>query len=74
MSEIHQFKCESCATAVNANYNGEHYLPPDGWHSFYCAYKAKVTDAHLCEICSTVSLSLNLRETKLGKKLVKETK
>lgn len=51
MSTIHEFKCDGCRKKVPAKYNGEHWLPPDGWMALWDPLQAECTDEHLCEKC-----------------------
>lgn len=51
MSEIHEFKCDTCCAKVAAKFNGEHYLFPKDWMRMLDvdAYER----GHLCGKCIT---------------------
>ncbi len=51
MSTYHEFKCDWCLRRVKVTYNGEHYLPPQGWVQLYDPTTALTLDLHTCEKC-----------------------
>lgn len=42
--------CDMCSRAVDALYNGEHYLAPDTWRELYTIH-GDCTGEHLCDEC-----------------------
>ena len=52
MTQIHEFKCDSCKTKVKSIWNGEHYLPPHGWVELFDVNFARATGEHLCPKCT----------------------
>lgn len=73
MSEIHMFRCDSCQMEVKPEYNGEHYLQPPGWVQLF-DFRAVQVVGHLCKICRETAVSANLRETKMGRAVLKTYK
>lgn len=53
MSLKHTFTCNRCENKIDAKYNGEHFLPPEGWMELYDPLTAKTLDIHLCKRCTT---------------------
>lgn len=51
MSQIHQFKCDACKKRVDAIYNGEHYLPPEGWVDLADSNTTDFTGQNMCPKC-----------------------
>lgn len=64
MSQIHEFKCDACKRKVTAKYNGEHFLPPDGWVQLYCDNLAEMTGEHICDKCRPKKTNVKRRASK----------
>ncbi len=43
--------CERCGEMKNLSYNGEHYLVPPRWVTFWDENAAGLLDKHLCPDC-----------------------
>lgn len=50
--EKHIVICDKCKTKADLKYNGEHYLPPEGWLELWDSNKAELIDQHLCPKCA----------------------
>ena len=49
--KIHQVKCDLCGRREDLEYNGEHWLHPQGWRQLYDDRAARTVDQHICWAC-----------------------
>lgn len=73
MTQINVFRCDSCKIEAPTTWNGEHHLPPVGWTELFVPQSAEWV-GHLCTVCRETAFSMNLRNTRTGKKTEKSWK
>lgn len=50
MTAIHEYRCDACGVRVEAKWNREHWLPPQGWMRLVDA-NLEVTKGEVCPKC-----------------------
>ena len=48
----HLIICDYCNNKAKLKYNGEHWLPPEGWFDLWCPNLAQEAKQHVCPKCA----------------------
>lgn len=70
MTTVHEIKCNSCTTTTRLDLVGGEWVMPHGWVDLVDR-DIRSKGVHLCAICREAVVSMNLRETKIGKAILK---